>query len=138
MQPVARIASSVVFVSDLARSVAFYRDVFSCDVALQEEDAALLLTPAGFQLYLRAMGGSSQHASGGVGVQHLMWATDTAADLKHFEQVLRRHNCYVDTHTRSEVSFVEGRDPDGIRVVIAHPSPEQLPRESLDPRLYSW
>jgi catechol 2,3-dioxygenase-like lactoylglutathione lyase family enzyme len=37
-------------VSDLDRSVRFYRDVFCCQVALREPDAALLLTPDGFQI----------------------------------------------------------------------------------------
>lgn len=134
----ARIASSVIFVSDLARSVHFYRDVFACDVAIQDSDAALLLTPGGFQLYLRALGASSQHSLGGVGVQYLMWATDSEDDLRELERALRRHSCYVDTHTFQGVSFAEGHDPDGIRVVVAHPSPASLPRQSLDARLYGW
>ena len=40
--------------SDLDRSVNFYRDVFECHVALHESEAALLLTPGGFQIYFRA------------------------------------------------------------------------------------
>ena len=36
--------------SDLDRSVNFYRDVFECHVALHESEAALLLTPGGFQI----------------------------------------------------------------------------------------
>lgn len=138
MQPIAKIASSVIFVSELERSIDFYRDVFTCEVAVHEPEAALLLAPGGFQIYLRAMGGSTQHSSGGIGVQNLMWATDTRADLQRFEQILQDRGCHIDTHTRKGVSFVEGRDPDGIKIVIAHPSPEQLPRESLDPRLYGW
>jgi hypothetical protein len=43
----------------------------------------------------------------------------------------------MDTHASGGVTFVEGRDPDGIRVVIAHPSPLQLPRSSLDSRIYN-
>lgn len=35
------------------------------------------------------------------------------------------------------VRFVDGHDLDGIRVVIAHPSPEQQPRSMLDPHFYS-
>ncbi len=134
----ARIASAVIFVTDLSRSVLFYRDVFACEMAVQDSDAALLLTPDGFQIYLRAIGASGQHSLGGVGVQSLMWATDSEEVLRRLEQGLRRHSCYVDTHTRNGVSFAEGHDPDGIRMVIAHPSPEQLPRQSLDARVYGW
>ena len=126
------------FVSELARSVAFYRDVFDCVVSVEDAGAALLLAPGGFQIHLREIGVTGQHATGGVGVQSLMWATDTVEGLRHFEQRLRRHNCFVDTHAIKGVSFAEGRDPDGLRVVIAHPPPGALPRATLDPRLYGW
>lgn len=137
-KPSARVASSVVFVSDLSRSVAFYRDVFGCELTVQETTAALMLAPGGFQLYLMGVGAETQHPSGGVGVQYLMWATDSADDLRRFEAALRRRGCYADTHEEDGVSFVEGHDPDGIRVVIANPGPDQLPRRSLDARLYGW
>jgi hypothetical protein len=41
----------VIFVSELGRSVDFYRDLFACEVAIHEPDAALLLAPGGFQIY---------------------------------------------------------------------------------------
>ena len=37
--------------TDLDRSVNFYRDVFECHVALHESEAALVLTPGGFQIF---------------------------------------------------------------------------------------
>ena len=43
----AKVASSVIFVSDLDRSVEFYRNVFDCELAIRERDAALLLAPEG-------------------------------------------------------------------------------------------
>jgi extradiol dioxygenase family protein len=46
------VASCVVRVSDLDRSLKFYCDVFSCRLAIREADVALLLTPKGFQIYL--------------------------------------------------------------------------------------
>ena len=52
------VASTVIRVADLDRSVNFYRDVFCCRVALREPDTALLLTPDGFQIYLHAAGPS--------------------------------------------------------------------------------
>ncbi len=45
----AKVASSVIFVSDLDRSVEFYRNVFDCELAIRERDAALLLAPGGFR-----------------------------------------------------------------------------------------
>lgn len=134
---VAKVASSVIFVTELDRSVRFYSDVFGCETALNEVDGALLLAPGGFQIYLIAKGHHTSHPSGGIGDQHLMWATDTAEALTHFEDALKSLGRYVDTHTGGEVTFVEGRDPDGIRVVIAHPNPQQRPRSVLDSRLYN-
>jgi catechol 2,3-dioxygenase-like lactoylglutathione lyase family enzyme len=46
------VASTVIRVSELQRSVSFYCDVFLCRVALRESDTALLLTPDGSQIYL--------------------------------------------------------------------------------------
>ncbi|WP_138445139.1 hypothetical protein [Sinomonas susongensis] len=62
---------------------------------------------------------------------------DTPEGLQQFEDTLKSAGSYADTHSSDGVTFVEGRDPDGIRVVIAHPSPLQQPRSSLDSRIYS-
>jgi len=137
MRYTANVASSVIFVSELDRSVRFYSEVFGCETALREYGEALLLAPGGFQIYLIAKGDRAPHPVGGLGDQHLMWATDDAEGLTQFEDVLKKLDSYTDTHTGGEVTFVEGRDPDGIRVVIAHPSPGQRPRSVLDGRLYN-
>ncbi len=133
----AKVASSIIFVSDLDRSVTFYRNVFACELTIREPDAALLLDPAGFQMYLMARGDREQHPTGGIGHEYLAWAVETPEALEHFARALKDCDCYVDRHTSGGVAFVEGHDPDGIRVVIAHPSPQHLPRSILDPRFYS-
>jgi catechol 2,3-dioxygenase-like lactoylglutathione lyase family enzyme len=137
MDYTAKVASSVIFVTELDRSVDFYGALFGCKVALREAVGALLLAPGGFQIYLIAKGPREPHPTGGIGDQHLMWATDSVEALDHFEQQLKDLGCYAYTHSAGEVSFVEGRDPDGLRVTIAHPSPLQRPRSVLDARLYS-
>ena len=133
----AKVASSVLFVSELDRSVNFYRDLFGCEVTLRSGEAALLLTPAGFQLYIIERGKHAELHPGGLGHHLLMWATDSAQGLEYFEQALKDAGSYTDTHTAGEVTFVEGRDPDGLRVVIAHPDPAQRPRSIFDSRLYA-
>ncbi|MEO6999502.1 MAG: VOC family protein [Terracoccus sp.] len=132
----ATVTSSVVFVSDLDRSVKFYCDVFACELAIHEKTAALLLDPKGFQMYLMARGDREEHPTGGIGHEYLAWAVDTPDALDHFAQALKNCGGYVDRHTSGGVQFVEGRDPDGIRVVIAYPTPQQVPRSVLDPRFY--
>src|SRR3954454_1760871 len=130
----ARIASSVMRVSDVDRSVSFYCDVFSCRVALRERDAALLLTPNGFQIYVYSKAPSRRGGVGALGVQYLMWATDSEAELKRITQRLRAHDPATYSHTENGVTFVEGCEPDHGRVIVAYPSPSVFPRELIASR----
>ena len=114
-----------------------YQKLFACILAFRQDNGPLLLAPDGFQIYLIATGNRQGHPTGGIGEHHLMWATDSPAALDHFEQALKDLDSYTYTHTGGDVTFVEGRDPDGIRVVIAHPSTQQQPRSVLDGRLYT-
>jgi catechol 2,3-dioxygenase-like lactoylglutathione lyase family enzyme len=131
----ATVASSLMTVSDLARSVSFYCDVFGCRVALHEQDTALLLTPGGFQIYLHSKGPARRPRIGACGVRYLMWATDSQAELLRISQRLLAYDVATFSYTENEVTFVEGCDPDGGRVIVAFPSPSQLPREVIAPRL---
>jgi catechol 2,3-dioxygenase-like lactoylglutathione lyase family enzyme len=131
----AHVASCVIRVSDLDRSLTFYRDVFSCRVVIRESDTALLLTPNGFQIYLHAKRSFRRHAAGATGVQYLMWATESEPDLQRIRQRLRTYDTAVYSHTENGVTFLEGCDPDGGRVIVAYPSPRQLPRTVIADRL---
>jgi hypothetical protein len=84
-----RVSSSVLFVSRLNRSIEFYRNVFSCTATIHYPDAALLLAPDGFQIYLIARGTRAEHPSGGIGLQYLIWAVDSDADLRNIAQALQ-------------------------------------------------
>ena len=137
MEHPARITSSVVFVSDLGRSVEFYRDVFSCEVALEARGAALLLARGGFQVYLIERGSRSMRPSGGIGMQYLIWTVDSHSDLEECLARLSARGRRTDSYASGGVDFVAGRDPDGIRILIAHPSPEELPRSVVDTHLYA-
>jgi catechol 2,3-dioxygenase-like lactoylglutathione lyase family enzyme len=128
------VASTVIRVAHLDRSVNFYRDVFCCRVALREPDTALLLTPDGFQIYLHSTGPSRRPRPTPIGIQHLMWATDSQAELERVSTRLRAHDPSTYTHTEHGVTFVEGCDPDHGRVIVAYPSPS-LPRELIASRL---
>jgi catechol 2,3-dioxygenase-like lactoylglutathione lyase family enzyme len=133
----ARLSSSVMFVTQLDRSVAFYRDVFGCKTAILDLGAALLVAPDGFQIYLVAKGERAEHPAAHIGLQYLMWSTDSAEALESVESALRGAGGHPDRHSSGGVTFVRGRDPDGIGVVIAHPTPERLPRSVIGPRVYN-
>lgn len=129
--PNVRVASSVIRVSELQQSVAFYCHVFEFHVTISENDVALLVAPAGFQLYLNSIDPSRRHDRGTIGVEFLVWATDSQQELDAIAERLRSHDPAVFTHTENGVTFVEGCDPDRNRVVVAYPSPERLPREVI-------
>jgi catechol 2,3-dioxygenase-like lactoylglutathione lyase family enzyme len=130
------VASALMRVADLDRSVNFYRDVFGCRVALREPDTALLLTQDGFQIYLHSAGRPSRRPRlAPIGVQCLMWATDSQAELDRVTGRLRAHDPATYTYTENGLTFVEGCDPDHGRVILAYPSPSRLPRELIAARL---
>jgi catechol 2,3-dioxygenase-like lactoylglutathione lyase family enzyme len=129
------IASAVMRVAELDRSVEFYCDVFCCRVVLREPETALLLTPGGFQIYLHSAGPSRRPRLAPIGVQFLMWATDSQAELERVAARLRVHDPATYTYTENALTFVEGCDPDHGRVIVAYPSPSRLPRELIAPRL---
>lgn len=131
----AHIASCVIRVTDLNRSLRFYCDVFACRVVIREADMALLLAPNGFQIYLRSGSLSRRRGAGASGVQYLMWATESQSDLQRITQRLRAYDVGVFSHTENGVTFVEGDDPDGARVIVAYPSPRQLPRSVIAARI---
>lgn len=121
-------------VSDLDRSVNFYRDVFDCRVAIHESDAALLLTPGGFQIYLRMHEAGREREIDDIGIEQIIWSAESEEELRRFEQRLRAHYPSTYTNALNGISFVDGVDPDNIRVLITYPAPEQLPREVIDRR----
>jgi catechol 2,3-dioxygenase-like lactoylglutathione lyase family enzyme len=134
--PASRVTSVVLFVAELERSIEFYRDVFSCQTTVQEPDAALLRAPDGFQIYLIDRGTRTAHLSGGIGLQYLIWAVDDEAELDALAQAFLSRAGHVDRYVSGGVTFVAARDPDGIRVLVALPSPEKLHRSVVGARLY--
>ncbi|MGO4443415.1 VOC family protein [Mycobacterium sp. 2YAF39] len=129
-----RVASTVMRVLDVDRTVDFYCDVFACRVALRERDAVLLLAPDGFQIYLYAKDAARHHGVGAVGVEYLMWATDSEAELGRITERLRTYDPATYTYTENGVTFVEGCKPDHGRVIVAYPGPGLLPREMIGAR----
>jgi catechol 2,3-dioxygenase-like lactoylglutathione lyase family enzyme len=134
MGTAARIASCLMRVSNLDRSVSFYRDVFQCHVAIRKPDAALLLTPDGFQIYLRTREAPGTRDITDIGVEQIIWSAGSEEELRRIEQRLRAHYPSTYTNTVDGISFVDGIDPDGIRVLITYPTPQQLPRKVIDRR----
>ena len=134
----ARLDSVVMFVHELDRSVSFYVEVLGLQVADRSSTAALLLSGHSSQLILRAMGTRAAHALGSVGVQYVIWTAAGKDDLARCEQALKARSAHTETRTCEEVTAVEGRDPDGLIVIVAYPGPDQVPLHELPVRIYGW
>ncbi|CAN5157162.1 hypothetical protein BH09ACT1_BH09ACT1_16450 [soil metagenome] len=122
--------------AQLARSVDFYSRIMHCTPTVTNNNAALLLTADGFQLYIVQVGPKTLHTLDGIGSGGLMWSVETAEELAAVEAVMKAEGCHVDTHTDDGVTFVQARDPDHLRVIVATPAPSSLPRTSIAPRFY--
>jgi catechol 2,3-dioxygenase-like lactoylglutathione lyase family enzyme len=133
-----RIGSAVMFVQQLDRSVSFYTELLGMRVADQSATAALLVSPAGTQLILRAMGSNAGHPLGGVGVQYVVWAVDGKDDFERCERVLKAHSAYRETRSSDGVMAMEGHDPDDTVVMITYPGPDEIPARALPTRIYGW
>lgn len=133
-----RLGSAVMFVQDLDRSVSFYTAVLGLEEADRSTTAALLVSPAGAQLLLRAMGPGAAHPLGSVGVQYVIWTPADRADLDRSERALKSRAAHQETRSSAEVTVVEGRDPDDLPVLIVYPGPDQVPLHELPVRIYGW
>jgi catechol-2,3-dioxygenase len=133
-----RIGSAVMFVQQLDRSSSFYQDVLALRVADQSATAALLVSPEGSELILRAMGSTGAHPLGAVGVQYVIWTAANRDDLDRCERVLKERSAYRETRSSDGIVLVEGHDPDDTVVMIAYPGPEERPLQKLPTRIYGW
>lgn len=132
------LASTVVFVHDLAASVSFYRELLTMRVTVENDTAALLANTAGYQLYLRAMGPHAQHTLGGVGVQYVIWTAPDQQDLLRCERFLKDADAHLRTREADGFTLIEGRDPSNLPVVLTYPGPDQLARHEIISRIYEW
>ncbi len=134
----ARIGSAVMFVQQLDRSISFYQDVLALQVADRSPTAALLVSPEGAALILRAMGSSGAHSLGGVGLQYVIWTAAGREDLERSERALKERSAYRQTRGSDGVQLVEGHDPDDMVVMIVYPGPDERPMHELPTRIYGW
>jgi hypothetical protein len=134
--PRLRLASAVMFVQELGRSVRFHRDLLAMEIRIRDT-AALLASPDGFQLYLRSMGPGTQHPLGHVGIQYLIRTAASEEDLRRCEGLLARSG-RVTSQTVDGITVVEGRGPDDVPIVVTYPGPDQAPAHKIPPRIYQW
>src|SRR5262245_49047623 len=129
-----RLCGAVVFVSDLAQSLSFYQPLLRYPITVGDADAALLTGPNGSQLYLRQAEEGSMRRNG-LGVQWVGWTAGDAADLDRCSDLLKERGAYVNRDTSEGMMLLEGRDPDGLPVIIVYPGAENSPRHVIHNRI---
>ncbi|MEU0550494.1 VOC family protein [Micromonospora sp. NPDC005979] len=133
-----RLNHAVLYVSDLARSVAFYRDVLGF--------TPVEMTPAGFRgaTFLQAPDSTNDHDLGlfeigagagrstagrsTVGLYHLAWEVDTLDELAATAERLAAAGALVGTSDHGTTKSLYGQDPDGLEFEVVW----LVPADQLD------
>lgn len=127
--PITRLNHAVLYVRDVARSVAFYTDV----LGFRRVD----MTPDGFHgaAFLQAPGSTNDHDVGlfeigsgagpsgagrsTVGLYHLAWEVDTLAELERLAGRLGDAGALVGASDHGTTKSLYAQDPDGIEFEVA-------------------
>jgi catechol-2,3-dioxygenase len=121
-----RLNHAVLYVRDVARSVAFYRDVLGFEVVMQMGGQAAFLRADGstndhdlglFQLGPQA--GASTAGRSTVGLYHLAWEVETLRDLETLAGKLAEAGALVGASDHSTTKSLYGHDPDGLEFEVA-------------------
>lgn len=121
-----RLNHAVLYVRDVARSVAFYRDVLDFEVILELGGKAAFLRAAGSTndhdlglFELGAAAGRSQAGQATVGLYHLAWEVDTLRDLETMAARLAEAGALSGASDHSTTKSLYGADPDGLEFELA-------------------
>jgi catechol-2,3-dioxygenase len=123
-----RLNHAVLYVRDVARSVAFYRDVlgFRPVADMAELKGAAFLQAEGSSndhdlglFEVGAAAGPSQAGRQTVGLYHLAWEVETLADLQRIAAKLAEAGALAGASDHSTTKALYGTDPDGIEFEVS-------------------
>jgi catechol 2,3-dioxygenase-like lactoylglutathione lyase family enzyme len=133
--PIVRLNHAVLFVSDVKRSVAFYRDVLGftpiADMA-ELPGAAFLQAPGSTNDHdlglfeIGAAAGPSLAGRSTVGLYHLAWEVDTLDELGRVRDALAAAGALGGASDHGTTKSLYGRDPDGLEFEIVWLIPADL------------
>lgn len=134
--PVQRLNHAVLYVRDVDRSLAFYRDVLGFRPVMEIPGRAVFLQAEGstndHDLGLFAIGdraGSSEAGRRTVGLYHLAWEVDTLAELARVQEALLRAGALVGASDHGTTKALYAQDPDGLEFEVSW----LVPAESITP-----
>ena len=119
-RPVPGIFGVYVQVSDLDRSLSFYRDVLALE--LDWSDGAIAVLHSSLEptdaLVLREVGEGAQRDLGEPGVTRVLWRVADSADLDRAEEYLTSLEVTYQRHSEEHLDGISLRDPDGVEFVL--------------------
>jgi catechol-2,3-dioxygenase len=131
--PVTRLNHAVLYVRDLVRSTAFYRDMLDFHVVHEvPARAAFLRAPASnndHDLGLFQIGRDAEASAAGrgmVGLYHLAWEVDTLDELDRTATRLRTAGVLVGSSDHGATKALYARDPDGLEFEVCWLVPANL------------
>jgi catechol-2,3-dioxygenase len=130
-----RLNHAVLYVRDLAESVAFYRDVLGfgyIEGGDAHRGAAFLRAPGSandHDLGLFELGSHAADSGAGqtsVGLYHLAWEVDTLGDLERIADRLERAGALVGSSDHGTTKSLYARDPSGLEFEVVWIIPRAL------------
>ncbi|NNN16206.1 MAG: VOC family protein [Acidimicrobiaceae bacterium] len=124
---ITRLNHAVLYVRDVERSVAFYRDILGFKLIERMsglKGAAFLRAPSSnndHDLGLFEIGDARNSGAGAgeVGLYHLAWEVETLADLSTLAELLSAAGALVGASDHGTTKSLYAKDPDGIEFEVA-------------------
>jgi len=133
----------VMNVTDLDRSIAFYREVLDFTLLTQKEQLAVVSAPGSDRtqvIVLRELGSGAIGGARHIGLRAFVLEVESADQGERIANELDSRRLHVGRRDHSEWIAVVGRDPDGVAIVVAwHPGGGRLSADgwrTLDDFLY--
>ena len=131
--PIQRLNHAVLYVRDVEKSLAFYRDVLGFRVKVEIPGRAVFLQAEGstndHDLGLFAIGtqaGPSEAGRRTVGLYHLAWEVDTLAELARVRDALLQAGALVGASDHATTKALYAQDPDGLEFEVSWLLPADL------------
>jgi catechol 2,3-dioxygenase-like lactoylglutathione lyase family enzyme len=131
--PIFRLNHAVLYVRDVERSVAFYRDVLGFRTVMTMGGAAAFIQAPGSSndhdlglFQIGAGAGPSEAGRRTVGLYHLAWEVDTLAELERLAGRLTEAGALVGASNHGTTKSLYAKDPDGLEFEVAWVVPAAL------------
>ena len=130
--PITRLNHAVLYVRDIDRSVAFYRDVLGFRVVTHLSSAAFMQASGSTNDHdlglfeIGAEAGPSLAGRATVGMYHLAWEVDTLDELARLADALSKAGSLSGATNHSVTKSLYAHDPDGLEFEVAWVVPAAL------------